>query len=182
MRLPSDQYVCIPLPARATLTRQDVDEFLLRVPKVKFFHVECLPTVYCSVSTEDNQVTIRSNKCILSGSDAVERLNSCYKFEVTTRFRWVDTKYDKRIISTSDILVFVNPPQPFKSIPSRVLEQTGNYVMKKALDFIELNFIQSLATDYGRWAVDPLYREERARKSSQSGSSPPSGADLVSFL
>ena len=167
MQLPSSQYVCIPLPARATLTRQAngpalSDEFLLKMPQIQFFDVVVLPMVICNVVTEEDQVTISSTKCTLGGSYAAERLNECYKFNVVTKFRWIDTPYDRRILSTSDILVYVDPPLPFSMLPQRVLEKTGNYVMKQALDYIEQSFITSLANDYKRWAVDPMYRKQRA--------------------
>ena len=163
MTLPSAQYVCIPLPARAQLTRVATDEFVLSVPAIHFFFLECLPRVFCSVTTDADAVTIRSSKCILGGSAAVERLNAAYKFSVTTRFRWVDKPHDKRILSTSDILVFVDPPPPFNTFPRPVLESTGNFVMQSALDFIEKEFIRSLANDYARWASSADYRERRAR-------------------
>ena len=163
MTLPSAQYVCIPLPARAQLQRVAQDEFVLSVPAVKFFHLECLPRVYCSVTTEADAVTIQSSKCVLGGSPAVERLNSAYRFSVTTRFRWVDKPHDKRILSTSDILVYVDPPPPFSAFPRQVLERTGNFVMQSALDFIEKEFIRSLANDYATWACSAGYRARRAR-------------------
>ena len=163
MQLPSSQYVCIPLPARATLDKApgSSDEFLLKMPQIQFFDLKVLPKVYCNVKTEEDQVTISSTKCTLGGSYAAERLNECYKFNVVTKFRWIDTPYDRRILSTSDILVYVDPPLPFSLLPQRVLETTGNYVMKQALDYIEQSFITSLANDYHRWAVDPIYRLKR---------------------
>lgn len=167
MQLPSSQYVCIPLPARATLEKvpgPSSDEFLLKMPQIQFFDLKALPKVYCNVKTEEDQVTISSTKCTLGGSYAAERLNECYKFNVVTKFRWMDTPYDRRILSTSDILVYVDPPIPFSLLPQRVLETTGNYVMKQALDFIEQSFITSLANDYQRWAVDPVYRLKRGEK------------------
>ena len=163
MQLPSSQYVCIPLPARATLTRQVSDEFLLKMPQIQFFDLVVLPQVYCNVITEDDQVTISSTKCTLGGSYAAEKLNDCFKFSVVTKFRWIDNSNDRRILSTSDILVYVDPPLPFSLLPQRVLETTGNYVMKQALDFIEQSFITSLANDYKRWATDPLYRKQRGQ-------------------
>lgn len=173
MKLPVEQYALIKMPLGATLTKvKDSDEFKLEVPNVKFFHLECKPTVYCTVSksTEDNKVTISSQKCILGGSPIVDSLNAHYKFNVVTQFTWADLKSGKAIISNSKILVYVDPPLIFKAFPKSVLENTGNFVMQGALNWVERMFIKSLAEDYEKWATDKAYRERRAALSIKSPS------------
>ena len=171
MKLPVEQYALIKMPLGATLTKvKDSDEFKLEVPNVKFFHLECKPTCYCTVSksTDDNKVTISSQKCILSGSPIVDSLNAHYKFNVVTQFTWADFKTGKSIISNSKILVYVDPPLIFKAFPKSVLESTGNFVMQGALNWVERMFIKSLAEDYEKWATDKAYREKRAALSIKS--------------
>ena len=133
MKLPVSQYALIQLPLGATLTKvPNTEEFKLEVPNVKFFHLECKPTVYCTVSKSeaDNTVTIRSEKCILGGSPMVDSLNAHYKFNVVTQFTWLDSSYEKAIVSNSKILVYVDPPLIFKAFPRSLLENTGNLVMQ----------------------------------------------------
>ena len=139
MTLPVEQYVLMKLPAGATLHHDSsTNQFLLTVPTLKFFHVECLPKVYCQVQSQESEslvkqsaVTITSDKCILSGSDYVNRLNSRFQFNIVTRFTWVDSPSDCRIISNSDLVVYVDAPPPFNVLPNDVLEKTGNVVMQQ---------------------------------------------------
>mmetsp|Transcript_2682 Transcript_2682/g.2805 ORF Transcript_2682/g.2805 Transcript_2682/m.2805 type:complete len:270 (-) Transcript_2682:200-1009(-) len=171
MRLPVAQYACVKMPLGATLARVgNSDEFVLEVPTVQFFHLTCQPTVYCTVTAAaDDTVTITSEKCILSGSDVVDGLNAHYNFNVITQFSWRDVKIqEKKIISNSKIIVFIDPPLIFKPLPKKVLESAGNLVMQAALNFIEKEFIKSLTDDYVKWATDKNYREKRAAMSSSS--------------
>jgi Protein of unknown function (DUF1997) len=165
MRLPVEQYAIVPLPGNAKLIRDEkTGVFVLTVPKLTFFTLECLPRVYCKVDTSPNgdAVRIYSDKCVLSGSKYVDKLNEHYWFSVRTQFTWVDSPSDKRIKSKSDILVYVDPPPPFSAFPKSVLESTGNLVMQTALYYIEKTFIQALSEDYKRWATDSSYRARRA--------------------
>lgn len=160
------------MPLGAKLSRVgNTDEFVLEVPTVKFFHLVCQPTVFCKVTAaSDDTVTITSEKCILSGSKIVDSLNAHYKFNVMTQFKWSDTKQEKKILSNSKILVFIDPPMIFKPVPKRLLESTGNLVMQAALNFIEKEFIKSLSDDYEKWATDINYREKRAALSISTSS------------
>ena len=165
MKLPVSQYALIKMPLGATLTKAlDTEEFKLEVPKVKFFHLECKPTVYCTVSKSEGGdiVTIRSEKCILGGSPIVDSLNSHYNFNVMTQFTWIDKPREKAIISNSKILVFVDPPFIFKAFSKALLESTGNLVMQVALNGVERMFVKALAEDYRKWATEKEYRSLRA--------------------
>eukprot|EP00966_Prymnesium_polylepis_P175229 4055064-Prymnesium_polylepis.1 len=67
----------------------------------------------------------------------------------------------REIRSETCIEVDVDPPGPFAFVPRRLLEATGNAVMSFAMARLQVAFIRSLADDYGRWAVDEAYRNER---------------------
>lgn len=165
MKLPVSQYALIKMPLGATLTKVlDTEEFKLEVPNVKFFHLECKPTVYCTVSKSEggDVVTIRSEKCILGGSPIVDSLNAHYNFNVITQFTWIDKPREKSIVSNSKILVYVDPPFIFKAFPKALLESTGNLVMQVALNGVERMFIKALSEDYQKWATDEGYRIMRA--------------------
>lgn len=173
MNLPIEQYALIKLPLGATLTKEkDSAEFKLEVPNVKFFHLECKPTVYCTVSKSSSTdiITISSQKCLLSGSPIVDSLNGHYKFNVITQFTWADLKVGKSIISNSKIHVLVDPPLIFKAFPKSLLETTGNLVMQVALNGVERMFIKSLSEDYKEWVTNKSYRDRRAALSASSTS------------
>ena len=166
MQLPVDQYVCVKIPLSATLERIEGNEFLLTVPKVRFFAISVIPYVTAYVSQNQDSVVIESAKVVLKGSPQVERLNGCYDIHVRTEFRWVDNLESggrPKITSSSKIKVGVNPPSPFKHLPRVVLENTGNLAMKLALDQIEGAFLKALGADYDRWANDAEYRLMRAQ-------------------
>lgn len=162
MKLPVDQYVCIQMPLDATLERMDGIMFNLTVPPVTFFNLAVSPMVLCRVSQSSQAVVIESNDVVLRGSPFVVSLNGCYKISIRTEFNWIDTAEKKAILSRSEIHVKVDPPPPFKFFGKRVLETTGNLAMKIALRQIENAFVQALARDYERWAVDKPYRDDRA--------------------
>lgn len=162
MKLPVEQYVCIQMPLNSTLERLEGTLFNLTVPPVGFFHLEVSPMLKCKVSQDEDSVVIKSNDCTLRGSPYVVGLNGCYNFNVETRFRWEDSKDYKVLKSNSHIHVEVDPPQPFKFFPRKVLSSTGHLAMSIALKQIENAFVKSLAEDYARWANDAEYRKIRS--------------------
>jgi len=173
MQLPVDQYVCIKMPLDATLERMDATFFNLTVPPVTFFNLQVSPMVLCKVSQSDDTVVIESNEVILRGSPYVEGLNGCFKINIKTAFNWIDSADAKSIFSSSKIDVAVDPPAPFKYFGKTILEKTGTLAMSIALRQIENAFVQSLARDYERWALDKEYRNKRARgqcETSEDGS------------
>ena len=162
MKLPVEQYVCIEMPLNSTLERIEGTLFNLTVPPVGLFHLEVSPMLICRVSQDEDSVVITSNDCTLRGSPYVVGLNGCYDFNVETRFRWEDSQESKVLKSSSKIYVEVDPPQPFKVFPRKVLSSTGHLAMSIALKQIENAFVKSLAADYARWANDEEYRVIRA--------------------
>lgn len=166
MHLPVDQYALIKLPHNAKLVRVFSEEenlFELTVPTVRFFQLKVLPVVFCKVSQRDNAVFITSDKCFLSGSDYIDNvINKCFIFDVRTWVTYTDKPRMKTIHSLTEILVKVDPPPPFNLIPRDVLEATGNFAMAAATQQIEQGFLQSLAADYNRCAIDSKYRESRS--------------------
>ena len=162
MRLPVDQYVCIKMPLDATLTRVEGNLFDLTVPPVRFFNLDVSPTIHCLVTQNDDAVVIESDSVVLSGSPYVVGLNGCYKIKIRTAFKWLDLVDKQSILSTSSILVEVDPPPPFKYFGRRLLESTGTLALSIALRQIENAFVSSLARDYERWARDSQYRIDRA--------------------
>jgi hypothetical protein len=150
------------MPMSSKLERIGGNDFLLTVPPVTFFDLKCSPEVFCQVEQiGGTKIRITSEKCRLSGSSFIERLNDCFKFKVVTDFTWKDTPIQRTIISNSDIIVYVEPPFPFSAFPKSLLEATGNFVMQVALNEIERSFIESLAKDYYKWVTDSKYRGER---------------------
>mmetsp|Transcript_30916 Transcript_30916/g.69451 ORF Transcript_30916/g.69451 Transcript_30916/m.69451 type:complete len:262 (+) Transcript_30916:461-1246(+) len=189
MRLPTSQYVCIPMPLKAKLTRletgnPEADEFLLTVPPVRFPGVlEVKPKIWCKVTPLDDRVCITSERCELSGSPIITstRLNERFRFTISTNFTWTPddppitqgsntttlplNTWSKKpeITSRSRLEVWVDPPFMFRAIPKSVLEATGNGAMSLAIRQIEGAFIRALLKDYERWSGDGAYRETRAR-------------------
>ena len=73
---------------------------------------------------------------------------------------WADGN-TRRIDCAVDLAVDVAPPGPFRLIPRRSLEVTGNSVMRVATNQIIRGFLQTLLNDYSKWASDESYRERR---------------------
>ena len=173
MSLPAAQYVAIPMPLSASLSRVvgTADLFHLCVPPVSFDVpalpvVEASPQVLARVSTEPDRVVIRSESCSISGSPIIEklRLNERYEFHVQTCFTWLAAADEQEEIhSATEITVDVSPPGPFKYVPTWLLERVGNSVMKLALSSLQTTFVANLGADYARWATDEAYRLERER-------------------
>ena len=165
MRLPTAQYALLDLPYGADLRRKgsngDQELFELVVPPVKFFFLTVSPHVQCVVDSNDHSVVVRGTSCTLKGTDAlVRRINDCFDFRVTAKMTWVDSS-TRRIDCSVDLAVDVAPPGPFRLIPRRSLEVTGNSVMRVATNQIIRGFLQTLLNDYSKWASDESYRERR---------------------
>mmetsp|Transcript_82881 Transcript_82881/g.231146 ORF Transcript_82881/g.231146 Transcript_82881/m.231146 type:complete len:97 (-) Transcript_82881:14-304(-) len=90
---------------------------------------------------------------------------------VRTAITWADELHGPREIrAQSKIRVRVDPPDIFRRVfPRRFLETVGRATLRVALRVVLNGFVQALARDYERWAVDEAYRAERLR----SGSGPP---------
>lgn len=162
MQLPVEQYVCIKMPLDATLSRIDGNRFNLTVPPVRFFNLDVSPTLICRVTQTNEAVLIESSECCLRGSPFVESLNGCFRMQIKTIFKWIDTPTRRSILSNSNIYVEVDPPAPFKYFGKNILERTGSLAMSIALRQIENAFVSSLSRDYERWATDKQYRLQRA--------------------
>jgi len=156
MRLPTAQYALLDLPMGANLERAppppgaaaDVEHFLLVVPPVRFFFLTVEPNVKCTVETTDDSVVVAGRECVLEGSDGIIRsINRAFVFEVIAKMTWVDSADHRRIDCAVDLRVDVAPPGPFRAMPRRVLETTGNAVMRVATDQILNGFLQTLVRD-----------------------------------
>ena len=162
MTLPVEQYVLVPMPLNAKLSRQD-DEFLLIVPPMNFFNLQVQPIVTASVILEPNQVVISSKKCRLNSptgeSSYIEkvRLNDRFQFYASCTLSW-DTE---NIFASTKIKVDVDPPRPFDKLPRKLLETTGNTAMRLSMNYIIRSFLKGLSQDFYRWSEDEEYREQR---------------------
>ena len=151
--------------------------FELVVPNITFFRLTLQPVVYATVTPQSNQVIISSHKCVLRGSPFIEKvkLNDRFDFSVTTTLTWKDVFHSAQcnsqpnsttelstVSAETSININVNVPQPFNSIPKRILEATGNAAVKFTLLYIQGNFVSNLAKDYVKWATDVEYRKYRA--------------------
>ena len=169
MQLPVAQYASLEMPFEASLERvqNSDDTFELRVPPVSFrvpgVNLTVWPSLIATVTAAHDHVLITADACELSGSPLIEaiRLNERFSFRVRTRFTWADAPL--AITSRSSIEVDVDPPGPFRLVPRRLLEATGNGVMSFAMNTLQASFLRSLADDYARWAADEAYREARRR-------------------
>lgn len=160
MRLPVEQYASLKMPLNASLKRINNRQFKLVIPSVKLFHLDVSPIMICDVVQTPQSVEITSNHCILSGSEYVDGLNGCFKFDVATKIQWTDTPAKSAIQSLSKISLEVDPPHPFKFVGKKILESTGMVALNA---IIESAFVHSLAEDYERWAKDPAYRVSRSK-------------------
>lgn len=56
----------------------------------------------------------------------------------------------------------VDPPAIFRTLfPRQLMESTGNAVLKTSLALLQSTFLQGLAKDYDKWAVNAAYRKAR---------------------
>ena len=168
MRLPSAQYALLDLPYGASLERLEGENFLLKVPTVKFFFLSVEPNVFATVESREDSVVVKSDRCTLLGSDAlIERigLNDAFEFSVTATMTWTDDgAADARTIDCdTSLAVDVAPPGPFRAMPRAILERTGNAVMRVATDQVLRGFLRTLVQDYDLWGSDAAYRERRAK-------------------
>ena len=165
MTLPVEQYVLVPMPLNAKLSRQD-DAFLLTVPPLQFFSLKVQPLVTAQVQLTPNQVTITSTQCRLQSPDHSEssylervQLNDRFQFCATTTLTWNTTEHC--IFADTHIQVDVDPPPPFGKLPRRLLETTGNAAMRISMNYIIQSFLRGLAQDYQKWAHNSEYRQAR---------------------
>lgn len=160
--------------AKSEITPSDCfcTEFELLIPEITFLRLTLRPVVYATVTPQSNRVVISSKKCILRGSPFIEKvkLNDRFDFSVTTTLTWEDrdaahsplNESEGSITAETTIRVNVDVPRPFKSIPKRVLEATGNAAVKFTLQYVQGNFVDNLAKDYVKWATVTDYRSYRA--------------------
>jgi len=163
MRLPVAQYALMPMPRGSALKRVDgfVEQFELEMPTLRFFSVEVKPIIFAQVKPTQNAVLISSQRCVIRGSAIVNSLglNDRFTFDVKTKISWSN----RTIYCKSEIRVDVNPPPVFAILPNKLLESTGNSVMRVALNFIQEEFLKALGSDFERWSRDDDYFAQRAK-------------------
>ena len=170
MTLPVEQYVLVPMPLNAKLSKSD-DEFLLTVPPLKFFNLEVQPLVKAQVILEADKVVITSHQCRLQSPNEASyiekvNLNDRFQFQAQCVLTW-DEQEDHTIFAHTQIHVDVDPPPPFSKLPRSVLEATGNAAMRISMNYIIQSFLKGLAMDYQKWAHDDEYRQTRRALSLQ---------------
>jgi hypothetical protein len=165
MTLPVEQYVLVPMPLNADLSRKN-DEFCLTVPPMTFFGLQVQPVVSANVILQPNQVVISASKCRLESvteeSSYIDdiRLNERFTFEASCTLTWEESPTPS-ILASTQIHVDVDPPSPFSKLPKKLLEKTGNAAMRLSMNYIIKSFLKGLSKDYCRWARDADYREMR---------------------
>jgi hypothetical protein len=170
MSLPVEQYVLVPMPLNAKLSRIN-DDFLLTVPPIKFFSLQVQPIVTARVTLQQNQVLISSRKCRINslgdGPSYIDnvKLNDRFQFQALCTLS-CDANANT-IMADTQITVDVDAPPPFSKIPTRILEATGNKAMQLSMNYIVQSFLKGLSEDYCRWASDAQYREMREALSSR---------------
>ena len=168
MQLPTDQYVLIPLPNKAKLEKTGEDLFTLHVPELQIFNVWLRPHVVSRVNVSPSGVTIEAVECRLDGSPEVQRLglNDLFELEVKVVLQGAQDPRGLRSMMTarSEICVWVDAPQIFRVLfPRPLMVETGTAVLRSTLRMLQTTFLQGLAADYNKCAVDGKYRSERAK-------------------
>ena len=188
MRLPVEQYVCVPMPLNSKLSRLPggtTNDFELVVPNVRFLSLEVQPIVHAVVTLADDRVIIEGDRCTLTGSPFVgrSRLNERFNFCVRAELSWVDLdsgvgvglveegeeEEGNAISADTTIEVDVDTPFPFRTIGKRAIERMGDKALQISLTFILRSFLRGLASDYKRWAGDEEYRKSRAALAADAG-------------
>lgn len=166
MSLPPEQYVLIPLPNNAKLERINGGNFRLKVQELQFLNVWVRPLCEAKVDVTKEGVIIEVTKCVLEGSPEVKRLDINSRFEVSMKVV-LSAKEDSRglrsvMVGRSELNVWVDPPSIFRTLfPKRLMESTGNSVLRTSLNALQTTFLKGLALDYDKWASDPEYRKTR---------------------
>lgn len=168
MQLPTDQYVLIPLPNNAKLEKQSEHLFSLLVPELQLFNVWLRPHVVSRVEVTLDGVIIEAVECRLDGSPEVQRLDLNSKFELSVKVIIQGTQDPRGLrnvmTARSEITVWVDPPPIFRLMfPKPLMVATGSAVVRSTLRLLQSTFLQGLASDYNRWAMDAAYRDERAK-------------------
>lgn len=181
MSLPVDQYVLLELPLGARLERVEDTDILFRliIPKVQFFWLCVKPTIELTVEVLGEDAPEGPCVKILALWAAVEGewaeangLNDRFDFGGKTMFTWGGKNGsplgDSAITSVTDLIVGVDPPQPFSMLPVGVLESVGTAVVGTLSEKLQGVFVKALARDYTRWATDPIYRLSRDKYTKQA--------------
>jgi len=172
MALPVDQYVLIPLPNNAKLEKLDEEHFALRVPEIQIFNVWLRPYVVSTVQVTEEGVLIEAQEAKIEGSPEVDRLelNSKTAFSIKVVLKGQEDPRGLRsmLVATTEVNVWVDPPPIFRAMfPKRLMYETGNSVLRTSLNLLQNTFLQGLARDYNRWAVDQAYRHSRQNAKSE---------------
>jgi hypothetical protein len=167
MTLPVEQYCVIRLPARASMTRMNDNEFVMHVPPLHLplpgLPITIEPTCSCRVESTPSAVRISSNSCRLSGSPLIERLrlNDCFEFLIKVQLTWDSAAPRIRAETQFELDVATPASGGQRLVPRRVRELTVEFATGLVLDALLKVFMRNLAEDYELWASDSQYREER---------------------
>ena len=171
LNLPIEQYF-IADPDR--MTKVSDNEFLFRLPRLRFFNVWVAPQVTMSVQLEGDPqtvVNIRANKCVVQGSDFIEKmkLNDKLSIKVKTSLREGSTDdHAQTLKAATNLEVWCEIVPPFNLLPKAFLEKSCNAVLRTTLNTLLKSFLVELKSDYHSWSTDEVYREERASRSKLS--------------
>eukprot|EP00238_Polyblepharides_amylifera_P007317 CAMPEP_0196585282 /NCGR_PEP_ID=MMETSP1081-20130531/50098_1 /TAXON_ID=36882 /ORGANISM="Pyramimonas amylifera, Strain CCMP720" /LENGTH=264 /DNA_ID=CAMNT_0041906771 /DNA_START=77 /DNA_END=870 /DNA_ORIENTATION=+ len=152
MLLPVNQYVNLELPMGAVMERVNLPTTEVEVgdPRLRFSLT--IP------SLKDPAVLVQSSGACLEGSWAEKlKLNERFEFEGVTKIIWQDVSSqdelgDAWICADTHVVVGVDPPKPFSSLPKGLIRRLGNAVIGGANEILQKVFVQKLVEDYQIWA------------------------------
>ncbi|KAG2453854.1 hypothetical protein HYH02_002061 [Chlamydomonas schloesseri] len=183
MMLPVEQYFVLDPKQIAHLGG---NRFVLTVPRINLLNVWLEVVAEVTVTTyppdaatgRPARVVLQADNCRISGSDLVENLALDQRFAMrfVTELTWstsgggegagaaaVAPTGEIRAASKLDVWSEVVPP--FHLLPREVLVGSCNGVLHGLVGSLLPLFVRMLAADYQRWAADPAYRAERAKRS-----------------
>jgi len=170
----------IKMPAGASLRPLETpDLFELKVPELTLFSMWIRPVCTVTVTQEPGRLVLVSQGVDIRGSDELNQfgINEKVDLDVRCEFMWTDPEAQRGgnghgngkgrsgtppLACNAHMRMWLDPPGPFAFLPRAGLKAAGDAALYGSLSLLMRSFVNNLADDYRRWAVDGHFRDLRA--------------------
>jgi hypothetical protein len=153
MALPASQYSVL---SASQITRLSESEFKYTLGTLNFFGTKITPILYVTVNVYPEQAKseIIVSRAETVGSEIANIVNGTFEIQaVNVVSAGFDNKGRKTLNSETSLKIDAVVPKTKISLPTKLVQSGGNFVMQSTLNVLVPTFVRILAADFKRWSA-----------------------------
>eukprot|EP01041_Mallomonas_annulata_P007478 gene7478-15306_t len=154
-----EQYMALPSSEYSVLSADQIErlndrEFKCTLGTMNFFGTKITPVLYVDVNVlpEECKSIISVTRAETIGSEIAEKVNGTFSISAVNTVTVGRDGKDRKTLE-SETSLKIDCVVPSNSLPLRVVQSGGNFLMQSTLTVIIQAFVRILAADFKRWSA-----------------------------